>query len=178
MLALFARVHGRADDYVERLRARLQPLMPAPIYLTVRPLHEIVDPTMQSWVSGAKMFMLFGVLALSLAGVGLYAVIAFAVVQRTQEIGVRIALGARGIDVLALIVGDGIRVTLGGLVIGALVALATSRAVAPLLFHVSPRDPLVYGIVAATLLVVGVAASLIPAFRASRVDANSALRAE
>jgi len=178
MLALFARVHGRADDYAERLRARLQPLMPAPIYLTVRPFHEIVDPTMQSWAAGAKMFVLFGVLALALAAVGLYAVIAFAVAQRTQEIGVRIALGARARDVLALIVGHGIRVTLAGLATGVLIALAAGRAIAPLLFHVSPRDPLVYGIVAATLMVVGVAASLIPAMRASRVDANLALRAE
>src|SRR6185503_3733993 len=133
----------------ERLRARLQPLMPAPIFLTVRPFHEIVDPTMQSWASGAKMFMLFGVLALALAGIGLYAVIAFAVEQRTQEIGVRIALGARARDVLRLIVGDGIRVTLAGLAIGVLIASAAGRAIAPLLFHESPHDPLVYAIVAA-----------------------------
>jgi putative ABC transport system permease protein len=178
MLALFVRVNGRADDYVESLRASLQRLMPNPAYLRVMPFHEITDPTMQSWTSGARMFLAFGALALVLAAIGLYAVIAFAVAQRVHELGVRIALGALPADVVRLVIGEGLRVTLAGVAIGGAIALVASRGVGSLLFHVSPRDPLVYGTVAATLIVVGVLASAIPASRAARVDPNTALRAE
>lgn len=178
MLTLFVRVHGRADDYVERLRASLQRAMPGPAYVTVVPMHELVDPTMRSWTAGASMFLAFGVLALALAAIGLYAVIAFAVVQRTQELGVRIALGASAADVLRLIVGEGVRVTLGGVVIGGAIALLAGRGLSGLLFHVSPRDPLVYGVVALTLIAVGILASGIPASRAARVDPNVALRTD
>jgi ABC-type antimicrobial peptide transport system permease subunit len=141
-------------------------------------MHELVDPTMRPWTAGARMFLAFGALALVVAAIGLYAVIAFGVAQRTQELGVRIALGARGADVLALIVGEGVRVTLAGVAIGAAVAFAAGRGIGPLLFRVSPHDPLVYGVVAATLIAVGLLASAIPAVRAAHVDPNVALRAE
>ena len=178
MLAMFVRVHGRPDDQAQALRARLQKIMPGGSYLTVRAMHEIIDPRMQSWTSGARMFLAFGALALTLAAVGLYAVIAFAVAQRTQELGVRIALGARVTDVVRLVIGEGVRVTLGGLMIGGLIALAAGKGVATLLYRVSPRDPMVFAIVALTLLVVGILASAIPALRAARVDPNIALRAD
>jgi putative ABC transport system permease protein len=178
MLALFVRVHGRPEDYSAPLRARLQRAMPGSSYLTVMPFHEIVDPTMRSWTSGTRMFLMFGALALMLAAIGLYAVIAFAVVQRTQELGVRIALGARALDVLRLVVGEGVRVTLAGIAIGAAIALVAGRGMSTLLFRVSPRDPLVYAVVGLTLVIVGVLASVIPAVRAARVDPNVALRAD
>jgi ABC-type antimicrobial peptide transport system permease subunit len=178
MLAFFVRVHGRPDDQVELLRARLQPLMPGTSYLTTRAMHEIVDPRMRSWTSGASMFLAFGALALTLAAVGLYAVIAFAVAQRNQELGVRIALGARVADVVRLVIGEGVRVTLGGLVVGAAIALLAGRGLATMLYRVSPRDPLVFATVGLTLLVVGILASAIPAFRAARVDPNVALRTD
>ena len=178
MLAMFVRVRGRPDDQAQALRARLQRLMPGASYVNVRAMHEIIDPRMQSWTSGAGMFLAFGALALTLAAVGLYAVIAFAVVQRTQELGVRIALGARVADVVRLVIGEGVRVTLGGLVIGAAIALIAGRGLAAMLYRVSPRDPAVFAIVALTLLVVGILASAIPALRAARVDPNVALRAD
>ncbi|MBI4421496.1 MAG: FtsX-like permease family protein, partial [Gemmatimonadetes bacterium] len=112
------------------------------------------------------------------AGIGLYAVLAFAVAQRTQELGVRIALGARAGDVLRLVVGEGVRVTIGGVLIGVAIAAVAANAIGGLLFRVSPRDPLVYGIVAGTLIVVGIVASAIPAARAARVDPNVALRTD
>jgi putative ABC transport system permease protein len=178
MLALFVRVNGRPENFVEATRSRLQRLMPSPAFVTTQPFHQIVDPTMQSWTSGARMFLAFGAMALALAAIGLYAVISFAVAQRTQELGVRVALGARGVDLLRLVVGEGVRVTLGGVALGMMIALLASRGISDLLFGVSPRDPLVFGIVALTLIVVGILASAIPASRASRVDPNVALRAE
>jgi putative ABC transport system permease protein len=91
---------------------------------------------------------------------------------------VRIALGARVADVVQLIVRDGVGVVLIGVAFGFGVALAAGGALAPLLFKTSPRDPLVFGGVAASLIVVALAASWIPALRASRVDPSTALRAD
>ena len=178
MLSLYVRVESRPEDRVESLRASLQRDMPGPSYLTVMPFHLIVDPMTRSWTSGARMFLAFGALALLLAAVGLYAVIAFAVVQRTQELGVRIALGAQSGDVLRLVVGEGVRVTIGGLIVGGVIALLAGNGIGDLLFHVSPKDPVVYVVVSVTLLVVGILASALPAARATRVDPNDALRAE
>ena len=178
MLAMFVRVRGRPEDITASLRARLQPLMPPPAVLRALPLQEIIDPTMQAWTSGATMFLAFGGLALALAGVGLYAVMAFAVAQRNREIGVRIALGAESRDVMRLVVGEGVRVTLAGVVVGLVLALAGAGRIGALLFHESPHDPTVYLAVAGTLLAVGMLASAIPAGRAARVDPNVALRDE
>ena len=177
-LAFFIRVAGRPEDVVQPLRARLQRLMPGASYLTVLPFRQIVDPAMRSWTTGAKMFLAFGGLALVIAAIGLYAVVAFAVAQRTQELGVRIALGAQSADVFRLIVGEGLRVTVGGVALGTGIALVAGRRVGPLLFNESPSDPVVYGVVALTLISVGLFASALPAVRATRVDPNVALRAD
>jgi predicted permease len=178
MLAMFVRVAGRSDDFTEAVRSRVQPVMPNPAFVTARPFHEIIDPTMRSWTSGARMFTTFGVLALLLAAIGLYAVVAFTVSQRTQELGIRIALGALPRDVLALVIGNGLRVTVIGVLLGSLSAFAAARALDGLLFGVSSRDPMIYAAVAATLVVVGVLASAVPGSRASRIDPNTALRTE
>jgi ABC-type antimicrobial peptide transport system permease subunit len=124
------------------------------------------------------MFVVFGGLALVLAAIGLYSVIAYTVAQRTQEIGVRIALGARARDVVRLVLGEGVRFAVIGIALGCGVALWASRWVGPLLFSVSPKDPAVYVIVAVVLLATAIVASALPAMRASRVDPNVALRAE
>jgi ABC-type antimicrobial peptide transport system permease subunit len=108
----------------------------------------------------------------------LYSVIAYNVAQRTHELGVRVALGARTPDVIRLVVSDGLRVAVAGVAIGVVVALWAGRWVKPLLFQVSANDPSVFVVVATTLLVVAVAASWIPALRASRVDPNVALRTD
>jgi predicted permease len=177
-LEAFVRVNGRADDYTETLRSRLQRLMPGPSYVIAAPFHQVVDPAMRSWTSGARMFLAFGALAVIIAAIGLYAVIAFAVAQRTQELGVRLALGARPTDLLKLVIGEGVRVTVGGVAIGVAIALIAGDGISALLFEISPRDPLVYGIVAALLVFVGILASAIPASRAARVDPNVALRSD
>jgi ABC-type antimicrobial peptide transport system permease subunit len=135
-------------------------------------------PEVRPWRLGATMFTVFGALALLLAAVGLYSVMAYSVTQRTHEMGVRMALGAEGRDVLRLVVGEGMRLAAIGVVAGALIALVATRWVAPLLYDVAPNDPRVFGGVALALLGVAVLASTIPAWRAARVSPVTALRAD
>jgi predicted permease len=175
---LFARVKGNSSGQAESIRRQLQPLMPGDSYLTVTPMHEIVDPNIRSWQLGATMFLVFGGLALVLAGIGLYSVVAYDVAQRTHELGVRIALGAGGSDVVRVVVADGLRFILIGILLGSGLALWAGRWIQPLLYGVSPSDPVVFGTVAGTLLFAAGLASLLPALRATRVDPTVALRTE
>ena len=175
---LLLQVHGDPARQVNDVRQALQPAMPGESYLTARPLMEIIDGQRRSWQIGATMFAAFGVLALVVAAVGLYGVIAYGVAQRMHEMGVRIALGARSGDVVRLVVGQGMRVAGLGIVIGLGVALLLAPQVQPLLFKQSARDPATYGVVAALLLLVALAASALPAMKATRADPNRALRAE
>jgi ABC-type lipoprotein release transport system permease subunit len=175
---LAIRVAGDASTFTEAIRRRLQREMPGASYVTVTPFREVVGSVTKSWEMGAKMFVAFGVLALALAAIGLYSVIAYNVAQRTHEMGVRVALGAQVGDVVRLVVMDGIRIGVVGLALGALAALSAARWVKPLLFNESPSDPTVFVVVTLTLLAVTVAASWIPARRAARVDPQVALRTE
>ena len=176
--SLFVRMRGDAESQAEMVRKGLQRLMPGASYLTVLPMRHIVDPSMRSWRLGATMFLLFGILALVLAAIGLYSVIAYNVAQRTHELGLRIALGAHARDVLRMILGEGLRFGVAGIIIGAGIALAAGHWVQPLLYGESARDPLVFVAVGAVLLLAATAASAIPALRAVRVDPSSALRTE
>jgi ABC-type antimicrobial peptide transport system permease subunit len=124
------------------------------------------------------LFTVFGLLALVLAAIGLYSVIAYNVARRTHEMGVRMALGAGMRDLVRLVLTEGVVLAGAGVALGTAIALIVSRWVAPLLFEESPRDPTVFGVVAATLLAVALVASLVPARRAGRVDPMRALRSE
>jgi putative ABC transport system permease protein len=176
--ALFVRMRGPAARHAEEVRKHLQSLMPGPSYVTVIPMRNIVDGARGSWRMGAVMFLIFGLLALILAAVGLYSVIAYNVAQRTQELGLRIALGAHARDVLRMVLGEGLRFGLAGIGIGVAIALGIGHWVQPLLYEESAHDPLVFLAVAVVLAIVAVAASAIPASRAIRVDPSIALRAE
>jgi predicted permease len=176
--ALLVRTGGEAAPVAGPLRRQLQGLAPGMPYVDVRSFEELVAPQLQPWRLGATMFAVFGGLALLIAAVGLYGVLAYAVSQRTHEVGVRMALGATTRDVVGLVVRDGVRVAGLGLALGAGIALAAGRFVAPLLYETSPRDPVVLGTTAVVLLVVAVLASLIPARRAAHVDPSVALRGE
>jgi len=176
--ALLVRVTGDAADFSGTIRRALQSLMPGSAYVNVQPLRELVDPSMRGWQFGATMFLAFGALALTLAAVGLYSVIAYGVAQRQKELGVRIALGASRGSVVRLVVRGGVRMVVFGVAIGAVVALWASHWVEALLFDESPRDPLVYASVAGVLVIVAIIATALPALGASRVDPNTALRAE
>jgi ABC-type antimicrobial peptide transport system permease subunit len=169
---------GTASDKTDQVRRELQRLMSGVSYVTVTPMSTVIAPEIRSWKIGAIMFAVFGALALVLAAIGLYSVIAYNVTQRTHEMGVRVALGAQARDVVRLIVREGLRIVIPGVVLGAIIALVAGRWVAPLLFQVSPKDPPVLVTVVVTLIAVAIAASWIPATRAARVDPNEALRAD
>ena len=175
---LLVRPRGDATAAIKTLRERLQSAAPNLPYVGVRSFDDLVSPQKASWRLGASMFAVFGGLALVLAAVGLYSVLAYDVAQRTREFGVRVALGARGSDVMRMVLTRGVRTAVVGGAAGAIVALVAGRWVAPLLFQTSPRDPLVFAVVLTVVTVVALLAALIPAQRALRVDPIVALRAD
>jgi len=126
--------------------------------------------------TGAALFGIFCLLAMLLAGVGIYGVMAYMVAQRTNEIGIRMALGARPADVLRLVVGQGARFTAAGIIFGVLAALALSRLMSGLLFGIDAQDPLTFGLVSLILGGAALLAAWLPALRAARIDPVLALR--
>jgi putative ABC transport system permease protein len=176
--SLFVRATGDVTRLGSTVRRRLQPLMPGTAYLTVTPMRQIVDPLRRAWQSGATMFLVLGALALVVAALGLYSVIAYSVAQRTHEMGVRIALGAEQGHLLRLVLGEGLRFALAGIAIGSGLALIAGRWIGPLLFAESPRDPAVFVAVTGTLLLAAISASAVPAMRATRVNPVTALNTD
>jgi predicted permease len=126
----------------------------------------------------ATLLSFFGALALSLAAVGLYGVMAYSVAQRTSEIGVRMALGARKIDILRLVIWQGLKLTLTGLLIGALASFALRRVIENQLYHIAATDPLTFAAAGALLMIIAVLACWIPARRSAMVDPMAAFRNE
>jgi predicted permease len=176
--ALLARVAADPAAMVPAIQRELLALGPEARFVRVRPYGELLDPKRRSWKLGATMFSVFGVLALVVAAIGMYSVLAFAVAQRTHELGVRAALGATRERLLGMVLGQGVRLAAVGIVIGLGIALLAGGRIAPLLFETSPRDPLTFGVVAAVLLAVAAAAAVLPAWRATRVDPSEALRGD
>jgi ABC-type antimicrobial peptide transport system permease subunit len=127
---------------------------------------------------GSAVALVFGLLALVLATVGVYGVVSYSVAQRTREIGVRVALGARLPAILRLVVGQGLRLAWIGIGVGLALSLATTGVMSSILYGVAPRDPIVLGVVGGVLTIVAAAASLVPARRATRIDPLTSLRSE
>ena len=175
---LLVRTRGPARAAAAAVQHALQTAEANLPFVSVRSMLDAVQPGWRSWQLGATMLSVFGALALVIASLGLYGVTAYGVTQRTREIGVRLALGAQGEDVVRLAVTQAVRATAIGGAIGLVAALGLGRAVASLLFGVTPLDPLSLtgGIV--LLLAVAALASWLPARRAARVDPMEALRTE
>ena len=144
----------------------------------MRTMDQIVSRSLTSRRFAAALLSSFAILALVLAVIGLYGVLSYAVAQRTSELGLRFALGATPGEVLRLVLGDGLRLTTIGVVIGALVGAAAARAMSRLLFGIKTFDLAAFAIAVAILMVVALIASYVPARRASRVDPMVALRNE
>jgi predicted permease len=140
------------------------------------------EDEMGGWFAERRFLLLlvgvFAAAALALAAVGIYGVVAFSVTRRTQEIGIRMAIGAERTDVLRLVVGEGARLALLGIGLGMAASFLITRLLSSLLFGVSATDPLTFTVVAVLLSLVALAASYIPARRAARVDPTVALRYE
>jgi putative ABC transport system permease protein len=144
----------------------------------VHAMNELLAETVAAPRFNASLLSLFAVVALLLAAIGIYGVLAFAVTQRTTEMGIRMALGAPRHRVVGLVLGQGILLTAIGVVLGVLVAVRATSRLDKLLFDVSATDPVVYGAVVLALATVALLAAYLPARRASRVDPMVALRAE
>ncbi|HEY6222282.1 MAG TPA: FtsX-like permease family protein, partial [Gemmatimonadales bacterium] len=175
---LLVRVAGRAEDHAETVRRHLQAQLPGAAYVTAQPFRNLVAPQMRSWQLGATMFVAFGAVALVLAGIGLYGVIAFGVAERRREIGIRLALGAQRRQVLGLVVRGGLRLIAIGVVAGSAIAALLAQRAASLLFKEAPLDPVVYAGVAGLLLLVALVATWVPASAAARVDPSVTLRSD
>ena len=160
---------------IQKEIAKLDPELPVSDVLTMQ---QTIAQSLGNAGLSASLVLAFAVLSLLLASVGLYGVLSYLATQRTGEIGVRMALGAQRGQVLRLMLGDGLRPVLYGLVLGLAASAGVVRLIQSMLYGTRPLDPAIFAAVAATLLLVAALACLVPAWRASRIDPMQALRIE
>jgi predicted permease len=176
--AMLVRTTGSPEQLIPDIRHAIISVEPTLPFVEVTPLEASIAPQLKPWRLGTTMFTAYGVLALILTAFGLYGVLAYMVNRRTQEIGVRMALGAERRQVRKMILWNGLLVTGFGVLVGSALVLAGSHVMGALLYDESPTDPVVISVAILTLLLVGGTASWIPALRATRVDPMVALRTE
>ncbi len=172
------RAGGDSNAVVATVREAVAAIDPTQAVTSVATMEQMVATNLARPRFSALLLNWFSGLALLLAAIGIYSVVAYSVAQRTGEIGVRIALGAQSRDISKLVIGQGMRPVLLGICIGLAVSFALTRLIATLLFGVSATDPLTFGVVAATLTLAALFACWLPARRATKVDPLSALRCE
>lgn len=177
-MTLAVRTGGDPSALAAAVRNQVRGLDPDQPVTAVRTMGEVVSSAIWQPRLHAILFGVFAAVALALASVGIYGVMSYAVTQRTHEIGVRIALGARPRDIVRMVVGHGLALTLVGIALGAAFALALTRVMTSLLFEVSAADPATFAANVALLTAVSLVACYIPARRATRVDPLVALRYE
>jgi len=175
--AVVVRAQAEPEALIPALRDVAQSLN-RDVPVNFRTLDQIFSSSLDQRRFSLSLFSAFAFAALLLAALGVYGVTAYSVTQRVSEIGIRIALGAQGRDVLRLIVGQGMKFVLLGVIIGLAGAVGLTRLIAHLLFNVSATDPLTFGAGAALLIAVALLAALVPARRATKVDPMIALRSE
>jgi len=144
----------------------------------IQPLGQLLDRVLAQRRLSTVLLMIFSLLAVVLAAVGLYGVLAVAVAQRSRELGIRMALGAAGRDILRIILTQGLGLSVAGLVAGMVTAPLASYAMKHMLYGVEPLDPLTFVITAVVILAAALAASIVPAWRAARLDPATSLRTE
>jgi predicted permease len=173
-----ARTTGTAPDLAASIRQAAEKVVSSAALYDVRPMEEIVSRSISTQRLSMLLLSVFSALALILSAVGIYGVISYLTSQRTHEIGVRVALGASRLDVLRLVLGEGMRITLVGVAIGVAAAFGLTRLITTLIYGVGASDPLTFAAVAILLSGVALFACYIPARRAMRVDPMVALRYE
>jgi len=160
------------------LRREMQRELPGAAFVNVVSMSQLLAPQLRGWRFGATMFAAFGVLALIVAALGLHSLVAYETAQREHELGVRLALGASRSRLLRLIVTQGTRLAFFGVLAGLVLAIAASGPLSGLMFRQSTRDPVVLGGIALGLLAVAALASLVPGWRATRLDPAATLRSD
>jgi putative ABC transport system permease protein len=178
VMDMVVRTQQQPESVQQAARSRIHDIDPELPLTNVRTLEDYVHDNAAQPRLNAALLVVFAGVALLIAAIGVYGVLAYAVNQRTREIGLRMALGAQPSGVLWWIAGQGMLVAMAGIGAGLAGAIALSRVLATLLYRIEPRDPLTFGVVAVVLSLVALTACLAPARRASRVDPIVALREE
>jgi predicted permease len=176
-LSIVVRAQSDPQRLISALRTTVQGLR-SDVPLNFRTLTSVVASSLDQRRFSLVLFAVFSTVALLIAALGIYGVLWYAVTQRTQEIGIRMALGAQGAHVVRLVIGEGLRLTLAGIAAGLAAAFVLTRLMTKLLFGVSAGDPLTFAGVALLLMMVGLLACYLPARRATKVDPITTLRRE
>jgi len=177
-LTLHVRTSGSVNEAIQSIRTETAAIDPALTIFDAQPMTEYIAASLFGAKIAATLLSVLSAVGLVLAAMGLYGVLAYSVAQRTQEIGLRMALGAGPVQVLRLIVKQGLQLTFLGVAVGTVVALALGRFLASLLYGVKPADPLTFVSVWLVLTVIALLACWIPVRRATRIDPMAALRYE
>ncbi len=178
IMGLYVRTRGDAAEALSPMAQTLRSFSPDIRWADVSTIRELIEPQVRSWQLGATLFTAFGGLALIVAGIGLYSLLAFNVAERTREIGIRSALGARRGRIVREVIAEGARFAVIGITVGFGVALMAAPAITDLLFQVEPMDPPVLLAVTVALLLASLLASITPALRATRVDPAAVMRTD
>jgi putative ABC transport system permease protein len=177
-VAVVLRTQGDPKEIMDAVRRAVSELDPREVVYGVQTMQDVLARSLAARRMSMILLSAFAALALVLSCIGIYGVISHLVGQRTHEIGVRMALGAQPVHVMRLILGEGVRMALVGVITGIIAALALTRLIASQLFGVTSHDPLTFAAVAILLTVVALLACYVPARRAVRVDPLVALRYE
>jgi predicted permease len=174
--AMYVRVETDPESVLEPIRIAVQNLRADLPAVSVSLLRDAIDPEIRPWRAAAVVFAAFGGAALVIAAVGMYGVVSFTATQRSPEIAVRVALGARPFHVLAVVAGQGLSAVTAGLVVGVVAALLSRRFVASMLFQTSPTDSMIFGAVALLLLLTSCIAVVVPTVKVLRRNPAAVLR--
>jgi hypothetical protein len=175
---LVARASGNSSAIAGEIRDAVSSIDPAQPISDVKTMDERIGIVLGPRYSALTLLGVFAAMALSLSAIGVFGLIRYSVAQRTQEIGVRIALGATQSRVMRMVVTEGLKLALGGVTLGIVAAIALTRVLGSLLYGVSATDPVIFAEVAGVLVAVALFACYLPARRAMRVDPMAALRYE
>jgi len=177
-VAVVLRTHGDPTSIMGQVRETVREIDPRDVIYNVQTMDDVVATSYAARRLTMILLTGFAALAIMLACVGIYGVVSYLVGQRTQEIGIRMALGAQRRDIMVLVLGEGTRMALIGAALGMAASLVLTRLMAKQLFGVSAHDPLTYASVALVLMLVAVVACFVPARRAVRMDPMKSLRWE